>query len=115
MALIDMVERLITEKGRSVTHVVKSTTPLNSATPWMGNAATEVTNTVDAVFIDFDQEEIDGTTIRLGMKKVFVAGSEANLEQGHIIRDGSTDYRITHVSIVQPGSTRYLYELVVEQ
>lgn len=117
MALdVATVTRLIAKHGRSASHVVSSTTPVDPAKEWDGNTATETVTTVDAVFLDFTLRDIDGSSVlKEGDQRVLISGAVANIEDGHIIRDGVADWRIVKTDIIEPGVTRFLYDLVVRK
>lgn len=124
------VTRLIAKNGRPATHVVRPTTP--AANPWDAPTGSEVRTLVDAVFLDFSLHDTggislskeEGTILKQGDQRVLISGVVADIEKGHIIREGvsptnnppnNVDWRIVNATIVEPGETRYLYDLVVRK
>lgn len=106
--LAQTAKRLIDTKGRSVT--VRSTAG-QTFDPINDTMTGGVTNTpVKAVFTEFKREEIDGTLIMRGDKKVLLAGS-VEPKGNDVIIDGSTKYRIVDILTVQPADTVVIYKV----
>jgi hypothetical protein len=120
-------ERLIEENGRTITLVRKDQgNPVDPTEPWRASTnAAEITFDVLGVFIEFEKDEVDGTIVMRGDKRVLVAaksvtdegGSAANLdiEDYSDVLDGGTRYRIITSSVIEPGDTRIMYDLQVRQ
>ncbi len=122
MIAVAMVDRLITKYGRQATHVVSANTP--NPTPWFAPDGSEVLTEVTAVFISEDFFDMGSSILKEGEQQVLISGSVADMEKGQIIREGvspannppaNTDWKIVHVTIIEPGNVRYLYELLVKK
>ena len=111
--LAKTAQKLIADKGRTVTlRQVTGGSAYNPLTDTMTNATTDTA--VKAVFTSFKQDEIDGTLIMRGDKKVLLA---AGIEPkgNDVIVDGATQYRVIEIMTVQPGDTTILYTLQVRK
>lgn len=121
-----VAERLIGENGRSLTLVRRDQgNPTDPAKPWRDSTgASDVTLVVTGVFIDFEQEDTDGTLVRRGDKRVLAAASEVEtvagasfdeLEDYDYILDGTDRWDIVKVDVIEPGSLRVLYDIQVRK
>lgn len=122
-----LAERLIEENGRTITLVRKDQgNPVVSAEPWRASTnVAEITFDVLGVFIEFEKDEVDGTIVMRGDKRVLVAaksvtdegGSAANLdiEDYNAIVDNGVRWRIITPGVIEPGDTRILYDIHVRQ
>jgi hypothetical protein len=74
---------------------------------------------VVGVFIDFDKEDVDGTIVKRGDKRVLISAKDIddeapanpNIEDYDIITDGSINWRIMNSNIIEPGNLRIMYDL----
>jgi hypothetical protein len=72
--LAELALRLIRDNGRNVTFIRNSRTAADSNKPWRGvDTAHKSSVTVRAVVVPYTQFEIDGTLIRNGDKRAYVA------------------------------------------
>ncbi len=119
--LASTAERLIRENGRDVAFFDKASAPPRDVDrPWRGTApsATDPTVTAPAVIIPYMEEEIDGTSIKRGDKRMYVAENAATpnqLENFDYVVDDGIRYSIQTVSTIDPGPTRVLYDIQVRQ
>lgn len=122
-----LAERLIEENGRNITLVRRDQgNPVDSAKPWRDSTeAATITFIVKGVIIDFDKEDIDGSLVRRGDKRVLISdksvsdegGSAANLiieDYDHIL-DAGVRWKIKEVNLIEPGDTRIMYDLQIRQ
>ena len=114
MALEDTAVRLIARFGRDASIKIKATAPDDPTAPWDGAASDGVPTIVKAVFLDFDANQIDGTTIQGGDQKVLVAakGNPA-IDTADTITDDGKEWRIVSAMLLKPGVTEYLWTLQV--
>lgn len=114
-------KRLIEKYGRDVALHRKSDTPLDSAKPWRGpNPATAtLVGTVKAAIFPYDEENIDGTLIRRGDERAWVAYTSltppAAMEKLDTIIDGTIIYGVIKVNIIKPGDLVVAYEIQVRR
>lgn len=106
-SLADTAKKLIADKGRTVT--LRSGSPVyDPITDTMTGGTTDTE--VKAVFTAFRSDEVDGTLIQRGDKKVIV-DAKAAPQSGDAIIDGTTQYEIVDVMEVQPGEPTIIYKL----
>ena len=122
-----LAERLIEENGRTLSLVRQDqANPVDPAKPWRASTeAAEITVDVLGVFIEFEKDEVDGSIVMRGDKRVLVAdksvtdegGSAANLkiEDYNAILDDAVRWRIVTAGVIEPGDTRIMYDLHVRQ
>ena len=120
-----LAERLIGENGRTLTLIkIDRGNPVDVSEPWRDSTdAAEVLIPITGVFIEFETEDIDGTLVRRGDKRVLVAAidvEQANkaaedVENFDKILDGLVSWKIQSVEIVEPGSLTIMYDLHVRQ
>lgn len=118
-----LAERLILENGRDLTIIkVDRGNPVSASEPWRASDNTaEVQIPVTGVFVEFEMEDIDGTIVRRGDKRVLVAAidiEQANkaaedVENFDKLLDGTVSWKIEHAEIIEPGSLTILYDLHV--
>lgn len=114
--------RLITENGGPATLIKLNATPVDPARPWLGatsETTPEVTLTVTAIFVEVDDEDVDGDHVKRGDQLVFVSGTEAagnNLGDFAILRANSEQWRIVAAQRYRPdGSTELAWRLRVRK
>ena len=120
-----LAERLIGENGRTLTLIkIDRGNPVDVSEPWRDSTdAAEVLIPITGVFIEFETEDIDGTQVRRGDKRVLVAAidvEQANkaaedVENFDKILDGLVSWKIQSVEIIEPGSLTIMYDLHVRQ
>lgn len=118
---IALAKRLIAKKGTSVT--LRSMTPgalPDANEPWRAGANTPVDQTVKAVFLDYEQAYIDGTTIRMGDQRVFMPATDNSdvaitpEVDGLVIR-GSETWKIVKPRPLNPGNQMVMFEIQVRR
>jgi hypothetical protein len=125
-ALAAKADSLITKFGRSMTLTRNDQAdPSDPSKPWRGSTgAADVSITVIGVFTDYTKEDVDGTLVRRGDKKVILSASAATTAAGSsnskvedydALVDGGVSWNIVHTTVVEPGDTRIIYELQVRQ
>lgn len=120
-----LADRLINENGRSLTLLRKDQgNPVDPAKPWRSSTeADEIEFSVVGVFIEFEKDEVDGTIVKRGDKRLLIAAKDiddqspanTNVEDYDEITDGTVVYRIINAQVIEPGDTRILYDLQVRQ
>lgn len=113
-----LAQRLITKNARLVTIQVASTTPGTPAEPWLPNAAATTIVNVPAVFLEYKNQEIDGTLVMLGDKRCLVAKLDvpnSTLKTKDVVLDGTNEWKIQRIKTLQPGNVAetIMYELQV--
>ena len=120
-----LAERLINENGRSFTLTRKDQgNPETLSKPWRSSTkVAEISFAVVGVFVEFEKDEVDGTLVKRGDKRLFIAAKDiddqapanTNIEDYDEITDGAIAYRIINAQVIEPGPTRIMYELQVRQ
>lgn len=114
-AEIQTAAELIDEFGQQVIlrRASEPATP-DPEKPWIQSPVDPVTETVTAVFLDYALKYIDGTTILIGDKKVFIAAQGVNQPslKDKIVRNGEA-FNIISCNLLQPAEQVILYELQV--
>lgn len=111
-------KRLINRFGDNATIVVSVDTP--NVDEWKPATRTDVSTDVIAVFLDYDEEFINGTTIRKDDQKVLFNASVTfapNLV-GYITRqvgDITERWNILNVKPLNPGGTIIMYTVQVRK
>ncbi len=122
-----LAERLVEANGRNLTLVRRDQGNLVDPTePWRGSTeAAEISFVVKGVFTEFEKEDIDGSLVRRGDKRVLIAdqsvidesGGASNLkieDYDHILDDG-VRWKILSVENIQPGPIKIFYDVHVRQ
>lgn len=117
----NLAERLISKHGRSVTLAKLSRTPEDSDQPWRGTdpdpeVGYEFSLEVVAVFIDYNEDEIDGDAVRRGDKRLLVAAKPVagtDLLKADCLLDDGSVYGIIRGNLLKPGTTEILYDFQV--
>jgi hypothetical protein len=114
--------KLINKFGRTVSFVREDRTAADPAAPWNGPDTSLVTVTVKAAIIEYEVEDIDDQLVRFGDKKALVAAADveassatADLSQFDKMIDGTVEWTIMKVGVVDPGDERVLYEVQVRK
>ncbi len=120
-----LAEKLIGENGRTLTLIkVDRGNPVDVTEPWRDSTdAAEVLVPITGVFIEFETQDIDGTLVRRGDKRVLVAAidvEQANkaaedVENFDKILDGTVSWKIQNVGIIEPGDLTIMYDIHVRQ
>lgn len=122
-----VAERLIEANGRTIQLVRKDeVTPLDPVKPWRENTTTtQVTISVIGAFIDFDNNDTEGTIIRRGEKRILISAKSAE-EAGvnsstdienydEMIDADNTVWNIGEASVIQPGTQKIAYDVRVSR
>jgi hypothetical protein len=111
-------KRLIEGNGRTVTLVRLSRSPEDTDKPWRGPDLTPdpvpPAITCKAVIIPYVEKEVDGSNIKHGDKRAYIAETsldEIEIETYDRLVDASVIYKIVIASLLNPGDVRLLYEL----
>jgi hypothetical protein len=123
-----VAERLIEENGRSMSlRRMDQGNPADPLRPWRASDGDDnIALTVIGVFIDFDLEDIDGTLVKQGDKRVLVAATSVEdaaevgmdfdeVEDFDSLFDGSENWKIVKVNVIEPGTLRILYDIQVRK
>lgn len=114
MALEDTAVKLINKFGRSAALLRKSDVLGDPAKPWDGAATEGVSETVQAVFVNYKGQQVDGTVIQAGdMQCLIAAKSTTGIGTEDTIVDGTRKWRIISADLIQPGTIEYLWKLQV--
>lgn len=121
------VKRLIEDRGRSFTLIIRDTTPSNASQPWRGPAepGTDITLTAIGVnipsivksFFGTDYTDEEGRLIRrTGKSILFAEDSVSGIDMTliDIILDGSVKYKVDKINELAPGNTPILYEVDIK-
>lgn len=116
-SIIRMAQRLITKKGQTVTLRSYVVTPPDPATPWEAGSTADVDQTPSAVFLDYAQDYIDGTVIKRGDQRVFIAAADLTTPptaNGIILR-GAETWKIQAIGPLNPAGDPIMYDIQVRQ
>jgi len=122
-----LADRLIGENGRNLTIVRRDQANFTDpAKPWRGSTEADTISTVvKGVFIEYEKEDVDGTIVRRGDKRVLIAASDVEdettgnlnvkVEDYDHILDGTTRWKIVVAELIEPGPLRIMYDVQVRQ
>ncbi len=117
-SVIALAKRLISKNGQTVTlRSFNAETPLDPEKPWKPGNNTAVDQTIEAVFLGYEQRYIDGETIRAGDQRVFISAKGLTVPpeiEGLVLR-GSELWKIISIKPLNPNGQVILYELQVRQ
>ena len=114
----NLAQRLIAKHGRTITVRKLSETPADGAKPWRGTGASyEYAVEVIGVMTDYREEEIDGTNILVGDKRMLAASKDVaqSLQYATSLLDNEQVWSVEAVKVIEPGTTRIMYEMRVRQ
>lgn len=116
-----LAERLIEENGRTVSLVrVDQVNDTDPARPWRGTTgASEISISVLAVMVPFEKEDFEGSLVKRGDMRAFVAATSVEdenpanvqIEDYDYMLDGGVRWKIVEAQSINPGSLRIVYEL----
>ena len=72
---------------------------------------TVTSQTIKAVFTDYNERQIDGTIIKRGDRLVLIAGDIAEIKTN----DAIDDYKVVNVEIVSPAGVNLIYKAQVRK
>jgi hypothetical protein len=114
---IALAIRLLAKNGQNVTlRGFTPGAPVDPTKPWRPSANTASNQTVKAVFLDYEQKYIDGTTIQSGDQKALLPSVDilnaaiAPELEGLVVR-GSELWRILDVGTLAPNGQTIMFEL----
>ena len=106
--LVDDIDVLIEDMGRTVTLSIRSETPTDSDKPWRGTSAPPTTTSVKAVQYDFENDNVDGTIVRRGDTRFVFAAKDItsfNTKNMDKITVGSVVWGVLGVEEINPGGS----------
>ena len=118
---VALAKRLIEKNGQAIT--LRSFTAAaapDPAKPWEPGANTPVDATVNAVFLEYGLNYIDGTVVQTGDQKVLVpstdtAGAAISPKlDGEVLR-GAESWKIISLNPLNPNGQSIIYELQVRK
>lgn len=117
---VALAQRLLTQKGMSVTVVTPSAAVPNADQPWAPSAAVMAEQTTVGAFFNYKQSLINGETIRTGDQQVYMpaaddSGQPLTPEVGGQIKRGTEVWNIVNVSPLKPADAVVLFEAQVRQ
>lgn len=118
---IALAKRLIAKKGTEVTLRTFAPGALPDANePWRAGTNTPTNQTVKAVFLDYEQKYIDGSTIRMGDQRVFMPAADTSEvaiapEVDSLIIRGSETWKVVKPKPLNPGNQLVMFEIQVRQ
>lgn len=119
-----LADRLIKKHGRPLLICKLSTEPFDPSKPWRAGGPADGGPRYDdkveviGVVTVYEEDEIDGENIRSTDERVLVAARAAvgkSLEGYNTILDGDRPLCIYKGSVLQPGTTRILYDFQIRQ
>ncbi len=115
---IALAKKLIKKNGQLVTlrGFTAGAAP-DPAKPWKPGAPAAQDQTIEAVFLDYEQRYIDGQTIRTGDQRVFMPaeGLTAPPEVEGLVLRGTEVWKVIAVKPLNPNGQAIMYELQVRQ
>ena len=114
MALEDTAVRLIAKFGRAASLLRRNSTPDDPAAPWDATASEGVPIAITAAFVQFNDDQRDGTVIQSGDQMALIAAKATTpIGAEDTILDGGRRWRIINVTLVKPGLIEYLWKCQV--
>jgi hypothetical protein len=113
-SLATTAQRLINENGRTVTLTKTDRTPADSNKPWRAGGSSDTTVDVVAVLVPYESKDVDGTLVKRGDNRAYVAALDTGaelIEDYDTLVDSSDYWRIQAVEVINPGDTRVLYDI----
>lgn len=115
---IAVAKKLITKNGQLVTlRGFSGTAGADPEKPWRSGTPTAQDQSIEAVFLDYEQRYIDGQTIRMGDQRVFMPaeGLTAPPEVEGLVLRGLEVWKVIAVKPLNPNGQAIMYELQVRQ
>jgi len=115
---IALAKKLIKKNGQAVTlrGFTAGSAP-DPDKPWKPGANLPSNQSIEAVFLDYEQRYIDGETIRTGDQRVFMPAEGLTTPpevEGLVVR-GAELWKIIAVKPLNPNGQAIMYELQVRQ
>lgn len=115
--LATVAKRLIDENGRDVTLRKIDRGHANPAEPWRAPDITNIdVGPIKGVLVPFNANDIDETLVRAEDKKALISANDGGvnlIEEFDVLLDGSEEWKIVNVKVINPGDTRVIYILQV--
>ncbi|XAI94570.1 head-to-tail stopper [Pseudomonas phage vB_Pa-PAC4] len=115
---IALAKKLIKKNGQAVTLRGFTTNAApDPAKPWKPGGNVAADQTIEAVFLDYEQRYIDGQTIRMGDQRVFMPAESLTAPpevEGLVLR-GLEVWKVIAVKPLNPNGQAIMYELQVRQ
>ncbi len=114
--IIKSSARIIKDVGREVfIQRNVSTTSTNVSKPWLGKTELTENHKVYGAFVNFTDEEIDGTLIKAGDQQCFISpdGLCIDITTTDKIIDGDTTWTVVKVKSQKPGDGVLIFNLQV--
>lgn len=114
---IALAKRLIAKNGQTVTLRGFEQVPGDPDQPWKPGGNVAVDQPIEAVFLDYEQKYVDGTTIQAGDQRVFMPaeGLTSPPEREGMVLRGAEVWKIITVKPLNPNGQAIMYEIQVRQ
>lgn len=122
-----LAEKLIAKHGRDMDVKKLSREPADASKPWRaggppppGGPTWAESLTVKGVVVDYDEDDIDGTNIKRGDKRVLIAADTAvtagkDIADFDTVLDQGRPLSIIKCNVLEPGTTRIMYDVQCRQ
>lgn len=112
---IALAKRLIDKKGRIVTVFQRETAPSDSDEPWDVDEVQRRTFDAKAVVFPVETKYVDGTTVLVTDKQMFIAAADAQfaIAPQCKVRDKGYDSQVIRVEVLEPGDQAVLYTVIL--
>lgn len=116
---VALAKRLIAKNGRSVTFKQINRTATDTTKPWRGNTSNFSATTITAMAVFVDPQDMgyrtDNTDSATRAEKLALVAADVEIDDYDIIEDGSINWSIIGMRILQPGETKYLYTVELKR
>ena len=112
---IIVAKSLITRFGQTVT--LQTFASVAGANPWDAPNITKTEQSIEAVFLDYEQKYIDGTLIQAGDQRVIMPASGLSTypQRESIISRCGDLWKVVNVSPLNPNGQNIMFELQVRK
>lgn len=115
---IALAKKLIAKNGQLVTlRGYADAEPADPDKPWRPGPSTPSEQTIEAVFLDYEQKFIDGELVRTGDQRVFIPAEGLTAPpdaRGTVLRGGEV-WKIVGLKPLNPNGQAIMYEAQVRQ
>lgn len=119
VALAKKAKKVIEENGRDVILVRKKLTATDTAKPWRGSTSVDTSSApVKAIIYQIEERDEETGIVRRGIEVAAIAHdslNDNNPETVDFIKDGTLKYKVTGVTVTNPGDTRLIYEFKLKR
>lgn len=115
---IALAKRLIAKNGQTVTlRGYANAAPADPDKPWRPGPASPSDQPIEAVFLDYEQQYIDGELVRSGDQRVYMPaeGLTAAPEINGTVLRGAEVWKIVGLKPLNPNGQPIMYEAQVRQ